>query len=84
MDGSDLMATHYCPQGNQPRLKMRRAAGRRFDFTFHDATGLDAGEAVQHDFWIEIGADGTITRGETYVQGDEAESETITYARVRG
>ena len=82
MDGSELMATHFCPQGNQPRLGMRRAAGSRFDFTFYDATGVDPGEAVQHDFWIEIGSDGTITRSETYAQGNEAESETITYERV--
>ena len=83
LDGSELMATHFCPQGNQPRLRMSRAAGSRFDFTFHDATGLEPGQAVQHDFWIEIGADGTITRSETYVQGDKSESETIRYERVK-
>lgn len=82
MDGSELMATHFCPQGNQPRLRMRRAAGSRVDFTFHDATGIDPGQAVQHEFWIEIGANRTFTRSETYVQGDETESETITYGRV--
>ena len=84
LDGNALMATHFCPQGNQPRLRMRRAGGGRFDFAFHDATGLQPGRAVQHDFWIEIGADATITRSETYVQGEEAETETITYARVPG
>ncbi len=82
MDGNDLMASHFCPQGNQPRLKMRRASGSRFDFSFHDATGVDPGEGVQQSFWIEIGEDGTITRSETYVQGDTTESETITYRRV--
>ena len=40
MDGAELMATHFCPQGNQPRLRMKRAAGSRFDFTFYDATGV--------------------------------------------
>jgi hypothetical protein len=82
IDGSELLATHFCPQGNQPRLRMRQGAGSRFDFTFLDATGVEPGQAIQHDFWIEIGADGTIARGETYVQGDEAESETISYERV--
>jgi hypothetical protein len=82
LDGSELMATHFCPQGNQPRLRMSRAAESRFDFAFHDATGVGPGDSVQHAFWIELGADGTITRSETYVQGDESESETITYARV--
>ncbi len=82
MDGGELMATHFCPQGNQPRLRMKRAAASRFDFTFYDATGVKPGQAIQHDFWIEIGADSTITRSETYVEGDKAESETITYKRV--
>lgn len=84
MDGSALMATHFCPQGNQPRLKLTRAAGRRFDFAFHDITGLEPGKAFQHAFWIELGADGKITRSETYLQGKEAETETITYQRVAG
>ena len=61
---------------------MKRASGARFDFNFQDATGVEPGQGVQHEFWISIGADGTITRSETYVQGDEAESETITYKRV--
>jgi hypothetical protein len=82
MDGSTLMATHFCPQGNQPRLRMTRAAGSRFDFTFHDGTDIDPGDSFQHDFWIEIDADNRITRSETYFQGDERESETITYERV--
>jgi len=82
IDGTDLMATHFCPQGNQPRLRMARAAGSRLDFTFCDATGVRPGQAVQRHFWIESGPDGTITRSETYFRGDEAESETITYERV--
>ena len=84
MDGNVLMATHFCPQGNQPRLRMVRATETRFEFTFHDATGIDPGDAFQHDFWIEIGANDAITRSETYVQGSDAESETITYRRVAG
>ena len=83
MDGSALMASHFCPQGNQPRLRMTQATESRFDFSFYDATGIDPGEAVQREFWIEIGADGRITRSETYVQADESESETITYERVK-
>ena len=81
LDGYQLLASHFCPQGNQPRLKMCRASGSRFDFTFHDATGVRPGQGVQSAFWIEIRADGTITRSETYVQDDLTESETITYQR---
>ena len=81
MDGDDLMVTHFCPQGNQPRLKLSRGAGNRFDFAFHDATGIEPGQAVQRRFWIELGADGSFTRGETY-EGEELETETIAYDRL--
>lgn len=43
-DGAALIATHYCPQGNQPRLAM--VSGRTshdIRFAFRDATDLDAG-----------------------------------------
>lgn len=84
LDSGELMATHFCPQGNQPRLRMRQATGGRLDFAFQDACGVEPGQWLQHDFWIEIGADGTFTRSETYVLGDDAETETIAYARVSG
>jgi hypothetical protein len=84
LDGGTLMATHFCPQGNQPRLRMRQSAGSRFDFTFHDATGILPGQGVQRAFWIEAHGDGTITRSETYFQDGEPETETITYKRVSG
>jgi hypothetical protein len=28
-DGDDLIATHYCPRGNQPRLKLTSASAER-------------------------------------------------------
>jgi hypothetical protein len=84
LDGPELMATHFCPQGNQPRLKMMQSTGSRFDFAFHDATGVLPGQGVQRAFWIEIGSDGTLTRSETYVQGEKSETETISYQRLAG
>ena len=84
LDGAALLASHFCPQGNQPRLKMIQSTGSRFDFAFHDATGILPGQAVQRAFWIEIGTDRAITRSETYVQDDESETETIRYERVGG
>ena len=84
LDGPELMATHFCPQGNQPRLKIMQSTGSRFDFAFHDATGVLPGQGVQRAFWIEIGANGTLTRSETYVQGDKSEMETISYQRLAG
>jgi hypothetical protein len=85
MDGDVLIATHYCPQGNQPRLQYRPdLSGQRLHFTFRDATNLnDPNAAHQHAFWIEIalGANAFI-RDESYVENGEAGSETATYTRI--
>lgn len=40
-DGSDLVLTHYCMEGNQPRMRARNAKGSRFDFVFDGGTGID-------------------------------------------
>lgn len=41
-DGADLMATHYCAIGNQPRMRAAAptAAGKRIEFKFLDVTNL--------------------------------------------
>ena len=64
-DGPALLATHYCPQGNQPRLAL---AGRDADglhFTFRDATDLDpATESHQHDLWLDLTEPERLVRSE--------------------
>ncbi|WP_106511121.1 hypothetical protein [Allosphingosinicella deserti] len=41
-DGAGLIATHYCPQGNQPRLTLLPTSqGRLLRFEYRDATDLD-------------------------------------------
>lgn len=40
-DGANLIATHYCAQGNQPRLRFQPATGGvALRFAFQDATNL--------------------------------------------
>ena len=70
MDGEALIATHYCPQGNQPRLESRSASSGEIRFAFRDVTDLDAGEAHTHGLWFTPGADGTLRRSEVY-RGDD-------------
>jgi hypothetical protein len=85
MDGDALIATHYCPQGNQPRLEYRpEQSGDRLAFSFRDATNLPTPNAAhQHAFWIEIAPGvSAFTRDETYVENGEAGSETATYTRI--
>ncbi|HVT59322.1 MAG TPA: hypothetical protein VHR45_13080 [Thermoanaerobaculia bacterium] len=41
-DGKDLMLTHYCSMGNQPRMRTAGApTGKEVDFAFVDATNLE-------------------------------------------
>jgi hypothetical protein len=40
-DGDDLVLTHYCVEGNQPRMRARNATGPRFDFRFDGGTNID-------------------------------------------
>jgi hypothetical protein len=84
MDGDALIATHYCPQGNQPRLQYRpETSNERLHFIFRDATNLsDTSAAHQHEFWIRRHADGMFARNETYLENGEAGSETATYTRI--
>jgi hypothetical protein len=82
-DGPNLMATHYCPQGNQPRLiASLPVKGDLLQFSFRDATDLDAAQEshlVQLDFAF-TGPD-RITRAETYRQGGTDESSELRLAR---
>jgi hypothetical protein len=63
-DGADLVATHYCGQGNQPRLRAR-PSGKRLLFTQADITGLDPDEAHLVEMEIVIG-DNAFDRVEVY------------------
>jgi len=76
LDGDQLLATHYCPQGNQPRLRLRSVdAQGRMDFVFKDGSNTDKhGGWHQHAMWIRVGEEG-FTRSETYVEnGSTAEA----------
>lgn len=83
VDGPRLIATHYCPQGNQPRLAATASGNGEIRFTFLDATDLDPNESYQHDLSFERKADGTVLRAETYWgpagAGDES---TLTLLRA--
>ena len=94
LDGDRLLATHYCPQQNQPRLALVPVPGgdpSRLAFEFVDGTGLDVpGKSHQHAFVTVLRADGTYSRGETYVDnGATAEmmaaakaDEPVDYRRI--
>ncbi len=94
LDGEALVATHYCPQGNQPRLQwvMDGHPSRR-TFTFRDGTNLQVkGASHQHAFWVERLGPDTYQRSETYVANGSTAAEAaaekpeapVVYRRVEG
>lgn len=83
LDGDRVIATHYCPQGNQPRLASLPGQADRIAFRFLDVTDFDEGES--HTFTIDYAAraDGSVERTEVYrgAEGLEAPS-TLTLSRI--
>lgn len=83
MDGDALIATHYCPQGNQPRLESRGGESGEIRFTFRDVTDLDSGESHTHELLFTSQADGAIIRTEVYMGEDGLEAPgTYTLTRT--
>ena len=69
LDGDRLLATHYCPQGNAPRLAYTKTDNSgAHHFQFLDGTNLQNPKAShEHALWIREETDGTLTRSETYI-----------------
>jgi hypothetical protein len=66
-DGETLIATHYCPQGNQPRLVLMGRDNSGLHFAFRDVTDLEPSiESHQHDLWIDLSEPNHPVRSETY------------------
>lgn len=85
LDGRRLLATHYCAQGNQPRLALVEAGDGSQRFAFADATGMqDRGASHLHDLVFETSADGMLRRTETYRSGAGDEVSTLSFKRVDG
>ena len=79
-DGVGLLATHYCPQGNQPRLALVASDAPIMRFAFRDATDLDpARESHQHELAFDLTDPARPVRSETYrsSRGDEPSRLTL-------
>ena len=84
MDNESLIATHYCPVGNQPRLRLKKGGSASlFVFEFVSATNLPKPEAAhQHRFEIELLQPNSFARSETYLENGKGEPERIVYTRT--
>lgn len=55
LDGPDLVLTHYCMEGNQPRMRARSGAGPRIDFAFEGGANIDpTRDRHMNSAWIEL------------------------------
>jgi hypothetical protein len=82
-DGKGVIATHYCPQGNQPRLALLPpTAAEVLRFGFRDATDLDvAHEAHLVALAFDLSHKGKIARSETYRQAGKDEASEMQLVR---
>lgn len=87
-DGTRFIATHYCPQGNQPRLTASQTSPARpgeawsMQFLFRDVTDLGPNEARLH--WLRLARVGTdrLNRSERYRANGEEEETILELVRV--
>ncbi len=83
MDVEVLIATHYCPLGNQPRLRLKSSKDGIYYFEFMSATNLRSrDEEHNRSFEFEILGPNQFLRTETYVKAGKFEIQRGSYSRV--
>lgn len=84
-DGSNLLATHYCAQGNQPRLRLDGAGtDKSLAFQFLDATNLsDAQGSHLHRLQVVLVDSDHHVQTETYSAEGKDSVGVLRFARVR-
>jgi hypothetical protein len=80
-DHRDILLTHYCAQGNQPRLRAVRATPDEIEFRFVDVTNKTPDQAMLVARKLRF-AGATFDDIEIYRQTDGSD-ETTTYHFVR-
>ncbi|MFC6635057.1 hypothetical protein [Microbulbifer taiwanensis] len=83
LDGGSLLATHYCPQGNQPRLKVEKSSDPNIiSFEFQDATNLKSlKDSHQHSLSFEFLDNNTILRNESYSKAGKLTPTSLNLVR---
>jgi hypothetical protein len=78
LDGSDLVLTHYCMEGNQPRMRAKKTDGARLDFVYDGGTNIDpARSRHMNSAWLEFVGANEIRNQWTEI----ADGQTVLVAR---
>ncbi|MFN7975926.1 MAG: hypothetical protein U0166_26925 [Acidobacteriota bacterium] len=85
MDGDDLLLTHYCSMGNQPRMKLDRKSStlERLGFAFVDGTGMRRKSTHMHTHEIAFVDPDHVISTWGVSEGDDAPVETKRFSLVR-
>ena len=83
-DGPNLIATHYCAQGNQPRLRLEPAStSTTFQFAFYDVTNLaDANALHLTRLRFQLKDADHFDRTEVYAEGVKDDVTVFNFVRV--
>jgi hypothetical protein len=81
-DKGVLLATHYCAQGNQPRLQQTTSTPGHVVFEFKDATNLASAAASHlHRLELHLTSATTFTMIETYRENGVDDVSTLVFTR---
>ena len=86
MDGADLVLTHYCAMGNQPRMKFTGVSDKgEYVFDFTGGSNIDpAKDMHMHAVRIRIlGPDKVESVWDSWKDGKKVESKTFVLARKK-
>jgi hypothetical protein len=78
-DHDALMLTHYCAQGNQPRLRASEVTADAVLFRWFDATNHTADQAMLVEQTLRFLEDGSLEDVEVYRASDGTEERTVNH-----
>jgi hypothetical protein len=84
-DGSQVMLTHYCTMGNQPRMRTSDAgSGKQLSFGFVDATNMKSpAEAHMHALKITFADRDHFSQEWTMKKDGKDVADTFTFERTK-
>ncbi|HEU0210259.1 MAG TPA: hypothetical protein VFQ78_14930 [Candidatus Udaeobacter sp.] len=84
-DGQEFVATHYCAQGNQPRLCLTAFSSKKhFEFSFHDATNLRTpGAPHLTRLRLQLKDAGHFDKVEVYTENGKDDEATLKFCRLQ-